>query len=248
MKILLLTVAGMSTRFSQSLGKQCLKCLYTPSDIKETLLYRMITRSDIFDKYIIVGGFMFDELEYEIEQHFSEFKDKIILVKNDKFAKYGSGYSLYKGLESAMNINFNEVVFAEGDLFVDRDSFSVVCKSNKDIITASGEDILADKSVVFYFDQKNCIHYIYDVNHSILEVKEPFLSIHNSGQIWKFAQCDVLKKIYNSMNDTDWHKSNLVFIERYFQSLKNDQYDIVKFDEWINCNTIQDFECIKQVE
>ena len=33
-KALIVTVAGMSSRFSESLGRECLKCIYYPNDIK----------------------------------------------------------------------------------------------------------------------------------------------------------------------------------------------------------------------
>ena len=42
MKVLIITVAGMSTRFSQSVGAPCLKCLYHEGRAKDSLLYRML--------------------------------------------------------------------------------------------------------------------------------------------------------------------------------------------------------------
>ena len=62
-RILIITVAGMSTRFSQSIGQPCLKCIYYSSDSKESLLYQMLHQPVYFDKYIIVGGYMYDELQ-----------------------------------------------------------------------------------------------------------------------------------------------------------------------------------------
>lgn len=57
MKVLIITVAGMSTRFSESVGYPCLKCLYYKQDMKESLLYRFLYEYPEFDRYIIVGGF-----------------------------------------------------------------------------------------------------------------------------------------------------------------------------------------------
>ena len=56
MKVLIITVAGMSTRFSQSVGAPCLKCLYHEGRAKDSLLYRMLHQDGKFDRYVIVGG------------------------------------------------------------------------------------------------------------------------------------------------------------------------------------------------
>ena len=52
MKILVITVAGSSTRFSKSIGKDCLKCIYTESDVKDTLLHRLLSINKGYDKFI----------------------------------------------------------------------------------------------------------------------------------------------------------------------------------------------------
>lgn len=244
MKILILTVAGMSTRFSKSLGKPCLKCIYYSKSFSESLLYKMLHQKVDFDKYIIVGGYMFDKLKEVIDKEFCDFKNKIILVKNEMYAEYGSGYSLYMGLKTAMTLPFDEIVFAEGDLFIDSESFENICLSPKSIVTRNSEPVLASKAVAFFFDVHNCIHYIYDTGHNALEINVPFLSVYNSGQVWKFAQADKLREVYNSITETQWQGTNLVLVEKYFQAINRNDYDIVPFKKWINCNTVDDFESI----
>ncbi len=244
MKILIITVAGLSSRFSKSLGKECLKCLYPYSDMKKSLLYRMLDQSRQFDRYIIVGGYLYEELVQAVQQDFAEYADKITLVKNEKYAEYGSGYSLYKGVQAVIDTDFEEVVFAEGDLFVDRESFWRICDSGKDVVTANSEDILADRAVAFYFDTKNQIHYIYDTSHNELYIEEPFMGIFNSGQIWKFRQPQLMRKIYDRMPEKDWQGTNLVFIENYFREIPNGDFERIKFKRWINCNTVDDFNKI----
>lgn len=210
-------------------------------------MYRMLHQPVEFDKYIIVGGYMFQQLQEAIEQHFSDLGDRILLVYNEKYAEYGSGYSLYKGLEAAIGLDFDELVFAEGDLFVDRESFQKIFNSKKDVVTSSPDPIFASKAVVFYFDTRYKIHYIYDTGHHALEIKEPFLAIHNSGQIWKFARPDHLRLVIKSMTEEDWQGTNLVLVQRYFQGLEQEEYEIISFREWVNCNTVQDFEKICDV-
>lgn len=245
MKILLVAAAGLSSRFSQSLGETCLKCIYHSGSAEETLLYQMLHLDAGFDKYIIVGGFMYEQLKTFLKQKCPDIYDRIILVKNEKYVEYGSGYSLYKGLQEIVKWEFDEVVFAEGDLYVDKATFLDIIGSPKDIITCNQEAISAEKAVAFYFDKEYRIHYVYDTLHSMLNIGEPFRSIYNSGQVWKFRHPDLLRNIYANMEEYELQGTNLLFIQKYFQSLKPDEYDIVQFRKWINCNTIVDYEKIR---
>ncbi len=244
MKILLITVAGLSSRFSESLGSSCIKCLYHKKDFRESLLYRMLHHSVAFDKYIIVGGYKFEELSEAVESWFPEFLDRIILVENEKFSDYGSGYSLYLGLRAAQSIPYEELIFAEGDLFVDDESFCRVYASQKSVITCNHEAIWADKAVVFYYDRAGGIHYLYDTNHNALEIREPFTGIFNSGQIWKFHDKNLLERAMNRLSESDWQGTNLRLVQEYFKELQTEEYETISFVEWINCNTVFDFERI----
>lgn len=244
MKVLVITVAGMSSRFSESVGYPCLKCLYHKQDTKESLLYRLLYQAAGFDKYIIVGGFLFDELEAGLRENFTEWNDRILLVKNEKYAEYGSGYSLYLGLQAALEMGASELVFAEGDLYIDTESFKRVLTSRSNVVTYNRDVILANKAVAFYFDMQDRIHYIYDVAHNALEIKEPFLGIFNSGQVWKFVQPKHLRKTVGDMAEADWRGTNLVFVQKYFETMKRDGYELIGLERWINCNTVSDFEKI----
>ena len=152
MKILIITVAGCSSRFSKSIGYETLKCIYYKKDYTESLLFRLLNQSADFDKYIVVGGYKYDELRKCIEEWFPSKKDKIELVRNPFYKKYGSGYSLFCGIEAAMKYNFDEMMFVEGDLFLDSNSFLKVANSAYNVITCNNNPILAKKAVVLYFD------------------------------------------------------------------------------------------------
>lgn len=247
MRILIVTVAGMSTRFSRSIGYECVKCLYFRDTFRESLLYRLLHQPVCFDKYIIVGGYRFEELKATINTEFPEMSDRIELVENSLYAEYGSGYSLFCGLNAAFKYHFSQVVFAEGDLYVDAETFKQVCESPNDVVTVSPEPILAEKSVVFYQDKDDRIHYLYDTGHNLLFIKESFRAIYNSGQIWKFANPMLLRDVYTSMVDSDWQGTNLVAVERYFGQLKRENYEQLQFHTWVNCNTIEDFERLPDI-
>lgn len=245
LKIMIITVAGASGRFIQSLGYPCLKCLYYENSIEESLLYRLLHQEGEFDCYVIVGGFQYERLETVVSEELKEFGDKILLIKNEHFADLGSGYSLYLALDKIKNMEFEQVVFAEGDLYVDRESFRKVYDSPGNVVTCNREPILSEKAVAFYFDENDGIHYIYDTAHSALMIKEPFLGIFNSGQIWKFAEPGRLKQITESAGEKEWKGTNLELIQRYFGALNRGQYDMVTFKTWINCNTISDYKSIR---
>lgn len=244
MKILILTVAGMATRFSRSVGYDCLKCVYYPNNIRESLLYRMLHQPVPFDKYIIVGGYKYEELRKILEEQFDDLAERVILVNNPHYAEYGSGYSLFCGLREAMRFDFGQIVFAEGDLFVDTETFVRVCHSPNNVITSNREPILASKAVVFYYNAQNKIHYLYDTGHDLLSVNEPFRAIYNSGQIWKFADPVRLRQLYRQMAMDDWKGTNLILVEKYFGPLNQDEYELLQFIKWVNCNTISDFKDI----
>lgn len=246
MKILIITVAGMSTRFSNSVGHEVIKCIYNESDFTDSLIYRMISQPVKFDKYIIVGGYRYDELEAAINQNFSHLADKIVMVNNPYFKEYGSGYSLYCGLKQALEYGFDSIVFAEGDLYVDSQTYLTVCESNTNVVTCNTEPILANKAVAFYYNADNRIRYIYDTGHKALEINEPFMSIHNSGQIWKLSEPDRVREVYDAMPLSEWEGTNLVFIEKYFNHAASENVSVIRFNDWVNCNTVDDFRRIKE--
>lgn len=242
MRILLLTVAGLSSRFSESVGYPCVKCLYYENDFSESLLSRMLERHSNFDEIVIVGGYEYEKLEHIIGKQFSKIRNKITLVKNEAFATYGSGYSLYKGYEVIKDKKFNELIFAEGDLFLDDETFDKICSSKGSVITYNYSPIESNKSVAFYISKDGKPHYIYDTGHKVLEINEPFQAIYNSGQVWKFNNQGLLKKVYEAMLDIELQGTNLIPINKYFQELNVSEYELLGFSKWINCNTVTDFK------
>ena len=246
MRVLLLTVAGLSSRFSESVGYSCLKCIYHGQSAREALLYRMLERHELFDRIVIVGGFKFRELEEFVEREFAGIGHKLLLVENRHFADYGSGYSFQAGVRAlerdGEGMACDELVFAEGDLFVDDESFRAVCMSAKSVMTYTAKPIYADKSVAFYLDMKGKPHYIYDTAHGSLRIDEPFKAVLNSGQVWKFARPNVLRDILDGMSEEELRGTNLAPVNAYFQSMEDGEAQLLGFRKWVNCNTVSDFK------
>ena len=247
MRKFLTTVAGSATRFSESIGKPTVKCIYNREDPAKTLLNHMLTQASDYDLFVVVGGFLINELEDYINTNLpSEFSEKVMLVNNEQYAEYGSGWSLYLGLDAALKIygkDITEVLFAEGDLFVDDESFSSVAGTKNSVITINSEAIKANKAVALYYDLENVPHYIYDTAHGQLKIDEPFTAVYNSGQIWKFTDIGLLSDLVLNGDPERFTGTNLVLINEYFQKLaKNGEtIDIISMKTWINCNTINDF-------
>ena len=188
---------------------------------------------------------MYRELEQFIQTTFSEsLKKKIRLVDNQEYAVYGSGWSLYQGLKELFfdRQEYSEVLFAEGDIYISHQDFDRVIKCPKDVITTSSEPIKAQKAVALYFDIKGIPHYIYDTEHGALQIKEPFISVYNSGQVWKFRDVSRLRQIMHNIGEEEQKGTNLVLINQYFAD--SSAIDIIQLDVWVNTNTIKDFDSL----
>lgn len=245
MRAFVTTVAGQATRFCRDLPKQMLKCIYYEKNPRHTLLSCLLDRVQDYDEIVIVGGWQFVALQDYIEKVLpSELRAKIMLVCNEEYALYGTGWSLYKGLQALEGKQPDSILFAEGDLYVDRDSLRHIEVCDSDVITVSQMPIEADKSVAVYFSEAGCPHYIYDTSHGLLSVPEPFRSIHNSAQIWKFADPIRLFRLLHEMPEEAHQKTNLVLINRYFSETKPEALRVIPITAWINCNTLQDFQRI----
>lgn len=246
MKSLIVTVAGTATRFNRDTKNETLKCLYYEDSPQYCLLYHILQSAAEYDEFIIVGGFLYDKLTKFTNEHFQEFLPKIKLVFNPFFKEYGSGYSLIKGIET-VDPNADEVLFVEGDLYVDRKSFCEVLTAKKDVITTNNEVILANKAVALYVDEHTHVHYLYDTSHSSLFIPEAFTAIYNSGQIWKFRDVGRLRSVVTNLTEIQIKGTNLEIVQGYFGAMSMDDIDIIKFSDWYNCNTVSDYNTVYSI-
>lgn len=242
----LITNAGLSNRFSESLGRQVLKCIYYDKNVTDSLLGKqlnILANNDIKDIYI-VGGHKFDELKQYIENNFSQYN--IHLIYNSKYDR-GTCYSFYCGIrEIQQTCNIDELLFLEGDIFAKQKDFQNIIKSKNNVLTYNDNLIDAEKSVIFYQLMNGRIKYLFDTSHSELFIPEPFKLLGNSGQIWKFNNFNDLCSVFHELNEEEIYGTNLIPIEKYFINRKN--IDIIKLSPWINCNTIDDYKIILEME
>ena len=152
MKSLIITVAGMSSRFNKDTREDVLKCLYYEDSPTNSLLSLQVHKAyELVDEIIVVGGFQYEDLEHFIRTEMRDVNHKIKLVYNDHYSDYGSGYSLLKGIE-VVSEKTSEITFIEGDLFFDTESIKKIITSRKDVISVNNEPILSSKAVALYFD------------------------------------------------------------------------------------------------
>ena len=246
MKSLIITVAGMSSRFNKDTKEDVLKCLYYGDKPENSLLNLQVHKCfDLVDEIIVVGGYKYDNLVTFIRDYMKDVNKKIKVVYNEHYHDYGSGYSLIKGIETVSD-SADEISFIEGDLFFDTESVEKIISSKKDVISVNNEPILSNKAVALYFDANNYPHYIYDTSHSCLEIHEPFTAIYNSGQMWKFMSPSRVREICQFLTPEQEQGTNLEIIQKYFGAYKSTQLNIVRINLWFNCNTVADYrEAIK---
>jgi len=246
MKSLIITVAGLSSRFNRDLEQPVLKCLYYEGNPYCSLLSMQISKTyEYVDEIVIVGGYKYDDLTAYITKYINDNKHKIKAVYNEHYHDYGSGYSLIKGIE-LLSKDTDEVAFIEGDLLFNEESVESVLESKRDVISVNNEPILADKAVVLYFDANCYPHYVYDIKHSCLEIHEPFTAVYNSGQMWKFRDPARVREICRLLTPEQEKGTNLEIVQAYFGSIKENQLDIIHVRDWHNCNTLADYQGVYQ--
>ena len=250
-KIAIITVAGISSRFNKDVSndEMILKCLYYEDNPHDTLIYKMLEKVRYADKIVIVGGFKFDDLIDYINKYIPEhIKDKCDLIYNDHFDDLSSGYSLYLGIEESFNMSddIGEILFVEGDLDVDVESFENVINSENSLLTINPEPIYSNKAVVLYQNENDDFIYAFNSDHGLLSIDEPFKAIFNSGQIWKFNDMEALKTANDNFKKYLIADTNLGIIQKYFDLIENKNIDVIGFNHWVNCNTRKDYKIIKR--
>ncbi len=244
MKIAVITIAGISSRFNENIpeNEKKLKAIFCEGDYRDTLLYHLIQKCMFADKIILVSGYKAESLKEYVNVLENKLKEKIFVVFNKCFQDLGSGYSLYLGLEEAFKYSVDEVTFVEGDLDVDIDSFEKVVCSSKSVLTYTNEPIFANKAVVLYKDDCNRYRYAFNSNHGLLTIDSPFSFILNSGQIWKFTEIETLKRANQKFICESKADTNLRIIQNYLDSCLD--VELIQLNRWTNCNTRNDYKKI----
>ncbi|MCR5517961.1 MAG: hypothetical protein K6F17_05260 [Lachnospiraceae bacterium] len=244
MKIAIITVAGISSRFNDGIAEndKKLKAVFYEDKPQNTLIYHLLRKCDFADKIIVVGGYKIDSLKEYVDSLEDEVKTRIEIVYNEHYKDLGSGYSLYLGLKEAFVHNLDEVLFVEGDLDIDDESFAKIVDSKESVLTYTHEPIYANKAVVLYKDADDRYRYAFNSDHGLLTISSPFSCILNSGQTWKFTDMDKLKKATDDFFENSKADTNLRIIQNYLDM--GVEAELVALNRWTNCNTREDYKKI----
>ena len=240
----IVTLAGTSSRFSRSVGRECHKSLFREHPQDDSLLDWQLSLLERFGfaNIVLVGGYKFDELVSMVNLRYADWP--ITVVRNDHYSDWGSCYSLCLGIDAVPD-DSTSVTFLEGDLLFDGEAFAELLSIEDDAITANKSIVDARTSVAFYVSRSGRLRYIYDTAHSSLKIEEPFIRIGNSGQVWQFANAKRLKACALRCGETEWHGTNLLPIIDYYSTVDACAIRICSFDKWFNCNTISDYRSMK---
>lgn len=247
MKVGIITIAGLSSRFNEGIkeDQHKLKAIYHEGSARNTLLYHMLARLDTMDRVVLVAGYKKEDLLQYIDEVLPvEMKAKISVITNDHYDDWSSGYSLFLGIEEALKYEPESIIFAEGDLDIDDDSFARVVASDKNVVTCNHELIRSNKAVIGYCNEKGQYKYAFSVTHGLVEIDEPFELLFNSGQIWKFNNMEHLQEAYEAFFKSKESGTNLLIIADYFSKEVRDNIELLEFNTWVNCNTRDDYRCI----
>ena len=244
-----ITVAGVSARFNRDAEDPVLKCIYYSKNPRKTLLYSILKKCEGCKGVVIVGGYQFAELERYVDFYKMDFSFDIKVVYNSYFKIYGSGYSLKIGLQECLKQKrCTDILVIEGDLLFDQNGLKQMMVGKKNYLAINSDSIFSEKSVAVYINEREEIKYIYNTEHGLFYINEPFSVIYNSGQVWKFSERRQVEQIICSMAENEWYSTNLKFIEMYFNQVERSSIEIVRFQRWINCNTRTDYrKCEKEL-
>lgn len=241
MKTAIIAVAGVSSRFNENVSEPVLKGIYTETDYRKTLLYSILRKCKGYDKVVLVGGYQYEQLEKYVSDCKGEFPFQIQLIYNPYYRELGTGYTLKIGLEQCLREKCSEITVIEGDLFFDEESFDRIKTARRNVATYNDKTIYSNKAVIAYVNQEKKLKYVFSTNHGAVEIKEPFLEIYNSGQIWKFTNTELVEKLLADLPKEAWEGTNLKFIETYFSEIKADEREMLPLKIWENCNTRLDY-------
>lgn len=248
MKAAIITIAGISSRFNEGIleEKKQHKAIYYEKSKTNSLIFHLLEKCMFADVIILVGGSKYNDVQSYCEGLPDNMRNKVELIYNAHYADLASGYSLYLGINElfARFKDIEEVLFVEGDLDIDKESFNKVIKSKKNVLTYNYEPIYANKAVVLYQDNKKQYGYAFNASHGVLEINTPFFSILNSGQIWKFIDIKKLKKANEKFYIEEKEGTNLHIIQNYIDLCGYEDFELIGLSRWTNCNTRKDYKKI----
>ena len=139
------------------------------------------------------------------------------------------------------------MTFVEGDLFFMATDFRQVYNSPKSVITINREPIYSNKAVALYINVDGKPRYLYDTNQQTFTLPAPFNPIFNTRQMCNYPTTQSHKTTVDPLTKEQLQGTNLEIIQAYFSDMNSEEYDVVTFTDWFNCNTVADYDIVRKL-
>ena len=251
MKDVVITCAGGSTRFSNSVNCPAHKSIYKADGQTKCLLEWQIDTalsSENVNKIIIVVGFQNTQVEDFIKSKYPN-NERIITVNNEQWNTTGSNLSMCLGLLACKNTKADSILCVEGDLYASNFKVLIECPSTSDFrSTTNGHSTIYSNVDVLGIISKTSsgfrTSFEYSTDHSEFKSINFYnaVTIFPSGQMWEIATKKIDFDKVTKCAEMFPSKTNLEILQ-HFSSSKSPMYPF-ELKDWVNCNTITELlEC-----
>lgn len=263
--MLVIMAAGQGSRMN--LGEGINKCSMILPGINMTSIDRLISQFDQKINILVVG--------YGSQSIIDNLKESTLesitrIIYNPYYDKYGSGYSLSCALDSISYYIKNDddpIFFVEGDSVYSDDVVSEfkydssrLSSSEEGSVLVRNPSYLSDSSVlVISNNTDHVLSFVYDPSHTIdfsaygMISNTDGINFYDSMQLWSIgrdARSEFIKNIVPTnhlINIGNPNKTNLYPFIRYNNMSINYFYDDPNKTNWVNLNTREDINKVKEV-
>lgn len=245
MKNVVITCAGGSTRFSNSVNAPVHKSIYKAKDQVRCLLEWQIDTalsSKNVNKIIVVVGFQNTQVEDFVKSTYGN-DERIVIVNNELWSTTGSNLSMCLGLLACKNTKADSILCVEGDLYASNFRDLIDTPSTTSFLSTTNGHSTIDSNVdVLGIISKTSTgfqtSFEYSTNHSVFENINFYnaVTLFPSGQMWELATEKINFDIVAKSAEIFPNKTNLEVLQHFSYS----ELPMIPFilTDWINCNTI----------
>lgn len=245
MKDIVITCAGGSTRFSNSVNAQAHKSIYKADGQVRCLLEWQIDTalsSENVNKIIVVVGFLHTQVEEFIKSKYPN-NDRIVIVDNKQWSSTGSNLSMCLGLLACKDTKAHSILCVEGDLYASNFKELIEAKSTGSFCaTTNGHSTIDSNVDVLGIVSKTSVgfqtSFEYSRNHSAFDYIYFYdvVTLFPSGQMWEIATPNIdFDKVAKSA-ELFPNETNLEILQHF--SFRRSPMAPFELKDWINCNTI----------
>lgn len=249
MKDIVITCAGGSVRFSNSVKCLAHKSIYKAKNQVRCLLEWQIDTalsSKNVNNIIVVVGFLNNWIEEFIKSSYPN-NERITIINNEKWSTTGSNLSMCLGLLACKNTKADSILCVEGDLYASNFKELIEYPSTKGFrSTTNGHStVVSNVDVLGIISKENKsfkTYFEYSRDHSVFSKidYEKVVMLFPSGQMWEIATDKIDFDKVSKSAEMFPEKTNLEVLQLF--SINSMLIELTPFPlkDWINCNTISE--------